>query len=180
MEESKKLNKLIKSAMLAALAFLLSKFEFPIIPVAPFLKYDISNLPIFIGSFILGPSYGILILSLKTFIQIIQSGPFGPIMGFFASFLFIFPASLYYQKNRNFRGGVVSLIIGSFIVIGGMMPLNYYGLILHEKITAIALIPRSQLVHYSFFIVPMFNIIKCVLDSIILMLTYKKAGFLLK
>jgi riboflavin transporter FmnP len=180
MNKGKKLNYLIKSAMLAGLAFLLSKFEFPILPMAPFLKYDISNLPILLGSFILGPAYGMLILFIKSVIQSIQTNPFGVVMGFIASFMFIFPSSLYYKKNRSFKGGIISLIIGSAVVITGMIPVNYYGIILYSKITSDQLIPASQLVNYSLFIVPTFNVIKCTLDSILLMLIYKRAGFLLK
>ncbi len=175
-----KLNLLIKSSMLAALSVILSKLEFPIIPMAAHLKYDVSNIPVLLGSFIMGPFYGFIIIFIKSILQGILTSPFGAFMGFLASSMYVLPASWFYAKNRSFYGGVKGLFFGSIIVIILMVPTNYLAILIHDRITGINIIPPAQIFNYCVYIVPLFNLIKCVLDSTLILLVYKKAGHLLR
>ena len=47
-----KIHQMVGVSCLSALAFILMMFEFPILPVAPYLKMDFSDLPVLIGGFI--------------------------------------------------------------------------------------------------------------------------------
>ena len=57
---------LVLTAVLSATAFLLMFIDFSIPALIPsFIKMDISDLPALLGSFLLGPIYGIVISALK-------------------------------------------------------------------------------------------------------------------
>lgn len=45
------LHRLVGIALLGAIAYILMLLEFPILPVAPWMKIDFSDIPILMGSF---------------------------------------------------------------------------------------------------------------------------------
>ncbi|MDV2576594.1 hypothetical protein RYX41_09180 [Lactiplantibacillus plantarum] len=47
------LHRLVGIALLGAIAYILMLLEFPILPVAPWMKIDFSDIPILIGLFLL-------------------------------------------------------------------------------------------------------------------------------
>lgn len=53
-----RIQRLVGIACLSALAFILMLFEFPIIPMASYLKIDFSDVPVLIGGYIYGPAGG--------------------------------------------------------------------------------------------------------------------------
>ena len=60
--EKTKVNKLVIMAMLSAVAVVLMYFDFPLVFLAPgFYKLDFSEVPVLIGSFLLGPCAGVII-----------------------------------------------------------------------------------------------------------------------
>ncbi|GAB7170933.1 hypothetical protein TUA1478L_29280 [Lactiplantibacillus plantarum] len=48
------LHRLVGIALLGAIAYILMLLEFPILPVAPWMKIDFSDIPILIGLFLFG------------------------------------------------------------------------------------------------------------------------------
>ena len=58
-------RKIAVTAIFTAMAVVLMYLEFNLPFVPPFLKFDFSELPVLIGSFALGPVYGIVIELLK-------------------------------------------------------------------------------------------------------------------
>lgn len=64
-----RIQRLVGIACLSALAFILMFFEFPILPMAPYLKLDFSDVPVLLGGFIYGPAGGILIAGIKCLIH---------------------------------------------------------------------------------------------------------------
>jgi len=57
------LRKITVMAMLAAVAVVSVYFiKFPLLPSAPFLEYDIADVPVLIGTMLFGPSAGLVIL----------------------------------------------------------------------------------------------------------------------
>ena len=60
--EKTKINKMVLIAMLSAVSVVLMYFDFPIAFIAPsFYKFDFSEVPVLIGSFMLGPCAGVAI-----------------------------------------------------------------------------------------------------------------------
>ena len=62
-----KTSKLIKISLLSAIALILMYFDFPVIPIFPWLKIDLSDVPALLGAFGFGPIVGILIELIKNF-----------------------------------------------------------------------------------------------------------------
>lgn len=48
------LHRLVGIALLGAIAYILMLVEFPILPIAPWMKIDFSDIPILIGLFLFG------------------------------------------------------------------------------------------------------------------------------
>ncbi|HEY5485882.1 MAG TPA: ECF transporter S component [Candidatus Cryosericum sp.] len=58
--EPKKLRMLALTGMLAAVGYVLQLFEFPLLPAAPFLKFDFGDVAVFIAGSAMGPGAAIL------------------------------------------------------------------------------------------------------------------------
>ena len=83
-----KVHQMVGVCSLSALAFILMLFEFPILPVAPYLKMDFSDLPVLIGGFIYGPAAGVMIAFLKCLIHAMTRGfSAGELVGILGNFL---------------------------------------------------------------------------------------------
>lgn len=69
-----RIQRLAGIACLSALAFVLMMLEFPIIPVAAYLKLDFSDVPVLLGTLIYGPVSGIIIAAVKCLIHALVYG----------------------------------------------------------------------------------------------------------
>ncbi|HEX7608392.1 MAG TPA: ECF transporter S component [Candidatus Cryosericum sp.] len=58
--EPKKLRVLALTGMLAAVGYVLQLFEFPLLPAAPFLKFDFGDVAVFIAGSAMGPGAALL------------------------------------------------------------------------------------------------------------------------
>jgi riboflavin transporter FmnP len=114
--------KLVFLAMTAALSFVLMWFGFPIIPIAPYLKFEPSDVPLMIATVTYGPTAGVLALTVKSLMYFLLHGGsiFGIIMNFFASATFLLVIS-YVNKKMNFA---VATGAGSIAMALVMIPLN--------------------------------------------------------
>ncbi len=127
-----KSNKVFQTAimgMLTALSIVLVYvIRIPLIPAAPFLEYDAADIPVLIGSLLLGPVQGILILLAVCLIQALtvsaSSGWIGFLMHFIASSVLVLTASLIYKKKQTHLSLIIGLIIGSIAMTVVMIPLN--------------------------------------------------------
>jgi riboflavin transporter len=63
--ESRKLRVLALTGMLAAVGYVLQLFEFPLLPAAPFLKFDFGDVAVFIAGSAMGPGAAILTAVVK-------------------------------------------------------------------------------------------------------------------
>lgn len=83
-----RIQRLVGIACLGALAFILMLFEFPIIPMASYLKIDFSDVPVLIGGYIYGPIGGVLITVIKCLIHgMIRGFSVGELIGIFSDFV---------------------------------------------------------------------------------------------
>ncbi len=103
---------LTRMAILAAAASVLFIFDFPI--GMPFYKLDLSNIPVLIGAFAMGPVAGVLILTVKGLTGLLHStsGGIGELADFIMGLALILPAALIYQKNKTRKGAIIGMAVG--------------------------------------------------------------------
>ena len=106
-------------AILAAAASILFLIE---IPIVAFYKLDLSNIPVLLGAFSMGPIPGLIILLLKSAIGLLHSSSAG--VGELADFVMgaalIIPASIIYHRNKSRKNAIIGMAIGTvcMVVIG--------------------------------------------------------------
>lgn len=129
MHKDQKLLQTVQLAMLAGLGVVLMlAIRFPIFPAAPFLEYDMGDVPVIVGGMLFGPISGLLILFVVSFIQAVtvsaSSGWVGFVMHFASSGVWVLLTSLVYKKIQSKSGYILGLIIGTIAMVGVMIPLN--------------------------------------------------------
>lgn len=172
---NKKLNvdKLVKISLLGAISTVLMLFSLPLIPIFPWLKMDLADVPALIGAFAFGPVAGILITALKIFLNLILQGSYSGGVGEFANFLIgtsmIVPASYIYHKKKTKKNAIIGLIIGgiSLQVIGIFA--NVYILLPLYNVT-----PEGGVSNYIVAGLLPFNGMKAIMVGIITFILYKK------
>lgn len=184
-----------KVAMLSVIGFVLMYFQLPLTFVAPpFMKLDISDLPVLMGAFTMGPVYGIIIAALKNLMHIIFKGTMtagvGELSNFIISSTFALVSSYIYRKHRSYKGAVLSMTVGVVAMTILAMTSNYfvvfplYGKVMPmEAIIAMgsAITPKiTGLFTMIIYSVLPFNLIKGFTTSAVMMLVYKKISPLFK
>ena len=182
--------------MLGAIATVLMLFEIPL-PFAPsFYEIDFSEVPVLIGCFSMGPLAGALIELVKIILNFVINGTMTAGVGEVANFIIgcslCVPAGIIYKKNRTKKGAVLGLLVGTMFMTTLGCFVNAYILLptyasafqipiegLIEMGTAVNGNIHSLFTFVMFAVVP-FNLLKGVLDSIIVMAVYKKISPILK
>ncbi len=99
-----------------------------LIPAAPFLEYDAADIPVLIGSLVLGPVPGLVILLAVCLIQALtvsaSSGIIGFFMHFVASSVLVLIPSLIYKKKKSVVSLIIGLVLGTIGMTAVMIPLN--------------------------------------------------------
>ena len=123
-------QKLTRIAILAALAAIL--FLFPEIPTPiPFYKIDLSNLPVLLGAFSMGPGAGVLILFIKSLTGMLHtsSAYVGELADFASGLAMLLPAALIYRGKKTRGGALVGMLVGMVAASLVGVVMNYYVLI---------------------------------------------------
>lgn len=122
--------RLTLTAMFGALAAVLMLFSFPIFFTLPFIKLDISDVPVILGTYMLGPLWGIVIAFVKIALNFVLNGTTTVGIGELANLLFtlayILPAGIIYRYRRTRRGAVLSLIAGTLIASAAAVILDWF------------------------------------------------------
>ena len=125
-------KKITTLAMISALAFLLALlFHYlpipPMVPAAPFLKFEPKDIVIVIGGFIYGPLMVIPMALVVGLLEMPLSGTwlYGLIMNVASTCAFACTAALIYKYRRTIVGAAVGLAAGVIVTTGVMIPLNY-------------------------------------------------------
>ncbi len=180
--KNKSTNTVIKTAIMAMLTavsiVLIYVIKFPLIPAAPFLEYDAADVPVLIGSMLLGPVHGLVILLAVCLIQALtvsaSSGIIGFFMHFIASAVLVLTASLIYKKKKTAKGLIIGLIAGSIAMTIVMIPLNlvFTGIFMGRGVEEVVkmLIPA---------IIP-FNLLKAGINSAITFAVFTPISQILK
>ena len=187
---------LVQIGMLAGIAVVLMLFDIPL-PFAPsFYQIDLSELPVLIGAFAMGPMAGVLIELIKVLLNLVINGTDTAFVGESANFLIgcalIVPAALVYQRKKTRKSAVIGMLLGTIVMaaVGGVI--NAY--VLLPAYSAAFGIPIDGLVEmgaavnraitslptFCLFAVVPFNLVKGLVVSVITLLLYKHISRILK
>ena len=115
-----RIQKLIYTAMLAAVAGVLMSLEFSVPMMPPFYKVDFSDVPSVIAVFLMGPVSGICVEVIKLLIKLITVGTntmyVGELANLIAAFLFVWPLWFLYQKLGANRKAAVEALLLSIVI----------------------------------------------------------------
>ena len=115
-------------AMLTAVSAVLQFLEFSIPIIPSFDKLDLSDIPALIGTFVLGPLYGVVIELVKNIIHL----PFGSSLGvgelcnFIFGAVFTFSAGMIYKFKHNRAGAIIACVCGAVLMAAVSIPINYF------------------------------------------------------
>ncbi|RCX16290.1 riboflavin transporter FmnP [Anaerobacterium chartisolvens] len=182
-----------KIAILSAMAAVLMFLEFPIPFMPPFLKMDLSEIPVLLAAFSLGPASAVIIELIKNLIHVLttQTAGIGELANFLVGIAFAVPAGIIYKRFMNRKGAGIALSVGSLSMVLFASVFNYfvllplYAAVLNFPIDAVVGLGRSvngYIVDVKTFIafgIAPFNLIKGIMVSIIVALVYKKLSPLL-
>lgn len=169
-------NRFIKLSLLSAIAVILMYIDFPVIPIFPWLKIDLSDVPALMGAFAFGPLAGVIIELMKNLLILIIKGTGTGFVGEFANFLvgvaLVWPAALVYKKNKTKKTAILGMLLGFLCIeVVGILA-NVY-LLLPAYGMAMS---KAELMQYVTVGLIPFNGIKSILVCGITYALYKKVS----
>lgn len=185
------IKKISVCALFSALCIILYfyvKFPLPFFP--SFLEINFSLLPAILGTYMLGPFYGsiIIIIRFLTKLGITHTAGVGEIADLIIGLSVVLSSSLIYKLNRTKKGAIMSLLFSSLIWVIVASLLNKYLLVpsyiklyfkgnLDTFITMLKVIPNvnkdNYMEKYIFLAVIPFNLLLAFIVSTITFFTYK-------
>lgn len=186
-------TRIVMIALFGALAGVLHAFGKFSLPFAfpGFLEFDFSDIPLFIGTFALGPVSGCIIVVVKILVKLVCVGTSSMFVGDLANLLvgwgFVIPAGLFYQHMRTRKGAIVSLAVGSLSSTAVAIVANRFILIPfyvwsfggwdHVLPALTGLFPSiTKENFYTFYLwisVLPFNLLRCLVASLVSFFVYK-------
>lgn len=173
---------LTRCAILAAAASVLFLLE---IPVVAFYKLDLSNIPVLLGAFAMGPIPGIVILAIKSLIGLLHSSSagIGELADFIMGLALILPASLIYQHGKSRKSALLGMLVGTLcmvfvsVLVNKFIMLPFYMGAFHMDMDAILKYAGVAAVDSEwkllFLITAPFNLLKGIVLSLVTALIYK-------
>ena len=194
--ERSNLRTMVQVGMLGAVSVVLMMFEIPLWFAPPFYKIDLSEIPVLIGTFAMGPTAGIFIELIKIVLHLLFKGTSTAGVGDFANFLIgcsmIVPAGIIYKVKKTRGGAVVGMItvtlfmafVGCFLNAFVLLPA--YGKAFGMSVDALiamgtAVNPSiNSLFTFVVLAVAPFNLLKGLIVGVITFLLYKHVSPILK
>lgn len=172
MQKRSQVRTMMLLAILGAWGVILRFFDFPILPAAPFLKIDFSDLAVLVGMLIHGP-VGIVVVAFirDTINYILQGGqagfPIGAVMSFTASVVMFIPTHFILNSLKKvswkFKAVLMSITLTVGLVVS-MSIINYY--IALPIYTTVLNFPIDDYFGYILAVVAPFNLIKGIILSV--------------
>lgn len=178
------------TAIFSAISGVLMLVEIPLFFAPGFYKLDISEMPVLICTFYLGPVAGVTAELLKVMVKLLIKGTSTAFVGDFANFVvgcsFILPASIIYHARPGRKTALIGLGVGTLVltVFGSL----FNGFYLIPKFAVLFGMPMDAIVAMgtkvnaaitdvwtlvAFAVVP-FNLVKGVAVSALTFLLYKR------
>ncbi len=122
-------RKLVFTALMAALSYLLAMLDFNI-PIMPFfIKFDFSDAPAILAALTMGPVSGISVCLIKNAIGCFTSSTacIGELSNFILGAALVIPTGLISRKQKQFSRAVIGCIVGvvAMTLLGGFVS-NYF------------------------------------------------------
>ncbi|SDG66312.1 ECF transporter S component [Marvinbryantia formatexigens] len=190
------IRNMVVIAMLGAVAMILQLFEFPLWFAPSFYEIDLSEVPVMIGTFALGPVAGALIELVKNLLKLVIKGTSTAFVGDIANFIIgcalVVPAGIIYKRKKSRKNAIIGMAVGTlFMTVAGCFINAYVLLPAYSQAFGMpidALIEMGTAVNpaitglgtFVVLAVAPFNIIKGVLVSVITLLLYKYISPVLK
>ncbi len=178
------------TAVFACMAGVLMCIEIPLFFAPSFYKLDLSELPVLICTFYLGPVSGVICELLKVMIKLLLKGTSTAFVGDFANFAvgcsFIVPASFVYHSKPGKNSAIIGMITGTIIM--SVFGSAFNALYLIPKFAQLFKIPLDVIIGMGtavnkhiidvptlvlFAVVP-FNVLKGLTVSLLTALLYKR------
>ena len=156
--------------MLIAIAFVAKLISNVFPMVSGFLSFDLKDVIIVIGGFMMGPVAAALIsivVSLIEMITISSTGPIGLVMNILASCSFGCVAAVIYHKNRKISGAIIGLVAGVAVMTAVMLLWNWLITPLYMNV------PREVVTGMLLTVFLPFNLVKGGINATLAMLLYK-------
>ena len=161
---------LVTMAMLCAIAFVAKLISNVFPQVAGFLSFDLKDVVIAIGGFILGPLQAALIAIVVSIIEMLtvsHTGPIGLLMNVLASCSFACVAAAIYHRKRTMKNAVIGLVAGVLCMTILMLLWNWL-------ITPLYMgVPRAQVAAMLATVFLPFNLAKGGINATLTMILYK-------
>lgn len=185
---------LVLMGMFGALAAVLMLFEFPLVFIAPsFYGLDLSEVPVLVGAFSMGPAAGVIIEFVKILIKLVMKPTTTGFVGEMANFVIgcslVVSAAMIYHTKKSKKSARYGMIVGTIVmavagvVINAVVMLPFYSKIMPlESIIALgaAINPAvSNIWTFAIICVGPFNLVKGVVVSVVTSLVYKRISNLI-
>lgn len=157
---AKSVSNWLAYAMIGAIAFVVMKFEFPIMPGVSFLKMDFSDVIVVITTFIFGISGGVAVAAIKCLLYLIFAGfalpsLVGELAAFLASMAFALPfyflaGSVKEEDRKSLKGYLLpalGLLLGVLSLTVVMALTNQF---LLTPVYAYTSVPQAAGMHMSY------------------------------
>lgn len=170
-------HRIASMGILTALAVVLGTINMPF-PMFPFLQFDLAYVPILIGMFKFGRIFGIASLTVYSilFELLFGKGIFiGPLMHITAGTIFIVTSGAVYFRNRSRKGAMLCLAAGTLAQTVLMVPMNYLATFVPYPY-GIGTILGDLTMKYVLVGSPIFNLILCVVNSLLTFHLYKRVS----
>ncbi len=172
MKRNDKVLKMAVTGLLVAMAVMLvALIHFPIFPAAPFLEYDPADIPIYVGTFLMGPVAGFVITLLVSLVQGLTvsaaSGPIGILMHLLSTGSFALVAGAIYHHKKTRKNAILALVAGVVVMSLVMAGCNLV-------FTPIFMgTPREAVVAMLVPVILPFNLLKGGINAVITYIIYK-------
>lgn len=171
-------RRIVVIGILAALTWIISQFSFPLLPWAPFLKVDFSDIPVLLGMYVFGPLAGIAIAGVRSLLSYVMSGgeagfPIGDTAAFLATLSYTLPM-YYFIKNRtaDMKTTLLAGGTGTLSLTFVLSVLNWAFIApLYMRVMGFSVGPMREYLTIS--VIP-FNLLKGAFVSIIFFAIYSK------
>lgn len=181
MNTGKSTQKMMKIALLGTAGAVLMLLQYPF-PGAPFLKFEISNVPVLIGGFALGPFAGLSVLLLKNLLFILLRFSADELVGVpmntIASGIFVLVSAYVYLLQKTMKGAFIALSAGIIAMTVFMIPINYFivPLYMHWLYPQNMAASGLSLLRLIIFSVIPFNLVQGVINGLLTFLIYKRVS----
>lgn len=178
--------------VLGAVSFVLMMLEFPLWFAPGFYQLDLSELPVLVGAFAMGPLAGALIELVKVVLYFFLHGSstfgVGDLANFIIGCSLVVPASLIYTHKKSKKHAVAGMAVGTLTMTAAGSLINAF--VLLPLFAAVAGLPMEKLIGmgaavnpsihglttFVLFAVVPFNILKGTVVSLLTILIYKKVS----